>query len=361
MSNQTPESPSMLHSQNGHPATRLNRRSLLQIGCGAALAGIWPVSSSNVAHARANYADLVTDRYLGAAEIVATVRHEKIFTEGPVADLHGDVLFTNVPAQQILKYSIAEKTLTIVRENSNFANGLAFDPAGHLLACEGGTLDKGRVTRWNQATGETATLADSYQGKPLGAPNDLCLDSRRRIYFTSRSVDAEAANVNSVYRIDTDGKLSRILAAPDIDMPNGIEVSADDKLLYLVESDGRADRSRSIRQYDLQPDGTVRNGRVLINFYPGRSGDGLCLDADGNLYVAAGLHKTRGSSETLDTKPGIHVITPEGKLVGFVPTPEDTITNCAFGGPDLKTLYVTCGKYLLQIPAKIPGMARRKP
>jgi gluconolactonase len=303
----------------------------------------------------ADYSQLTTDKYLGAAEIAATVQHEKIFTEGPVADADGDILFTNVPAQHILKFSVADGKLSVLRENTNSANGLAFDAAGHLLACEGGTEDRGRVTRTNLKTGEVTVLADTFEGKPLGAPNDLCVDSKGRIYFTSRSVNQQTANVNSVYRIDPDGKVSRVLGSPDIDMPNGIEVTSDGKILYLVESDGRADHARSIRRYDLQPDGTVKNGSILINFYPGRSGDGLCLDTEGNLYVAAGLHKTRGTSETLATKPGIHVITPAGKLVGYVATPEDTITNCTFGGPDRKTLFVTCGKYLMKIPAKISG------
>jgi gluconolactonase len=86
----------------------------------------------------------------------------------------------------------------------------------------------------------------------------------------------------------------------------------------------------------------------------------MCVDAEGNLYVAAGLHETRKTSETLDTRPGIHVVTPAGRLVAFVETPEDTITNCAFGGEDLKTLYVTCSKYLIAIPSRRPGARSRQ-
>ena len=85
------------------------------------------------------------------------------------------------------------------------------------------------------------------------------------------------------------------------------------------------------------------------------SGDGMAIDAKGNLYVAAGLHATRKTSETLDTKPGIHVISPQGKILAFRETPEDTITNCTFGGKNLKTLFVTCGTKLLAIPTRIPG------
>ena len=317
------------------------------------------VSSWTVpANARADdrYANLRTDKYLGAVEIAATVESKKFFTEGPAADAQGDLYFTNVYANQILKFTVKDRTLTVAREDSNAANGLAFDQMGMLLACEGGTEDRGRVTRIDLKSGKSMTLTENFHGQPLGAPNDLCLDAAGRIYFTSRSAKPEIANVNSVYRIDLDGKVSQILAAPDIDMPNGIEVTADGKWLYLVESDGRADRSRCIKRYELHRDGSVGKMHVLIDFYPGRSGDGLCVDSDGNLYIAAGLNQTRSSSETLDTKPGIHVFTPEGKLVGYVATPEDTITNCAFGGPDRRTLFVTCSKYLLQIPAKIGGM-----
>ena len=101
--------------------------------------------------------------------------------------------------------------------------------------------------------------------------------------------------------------------------------------------------------------------RVLFDFYPGRGGDGMRIDAEGNLIVAAGLHKRRGTSETLLTRPGIHVISPRGKLLAFVETPEDTLTNCAFGGDDLRTLYVTCGKNLLSIRMQISGMASYRP
>ena len=87
----------------------------------------------------------------------------------------------------------------------------------------------------------------------------------------------------------------------------------------------------------------------------------MCIDAEGNLYVAAGLHETRKTSETLDTKPGIHVVSPQGKILAYRETPEDTITNCAFGGQDLRTLYVACGTLLLSIRTSIPGKPSYRP
>jgi gluconolactonase len=113
-----------------------------------------------------------------------------------------------------------------------------------------------------------------------------------------------------------------------------------------------------IRAYDLQADGTLTNMRVFHDFYPGRSGDGMTIDSEGNLYVAAGLHRLRGTSETLDTKSGIYVFSPDGALKQFIPLYEDTITNCAFGGPDLKTLYVTAGKTLFKFNTEIKGTRR---
>ncbi len=287
-------------------------------------------------------------------EIVASVA----FTEGPTVDRDGNVYFTEIVQQRIMKLG-TNGMLSIYRENSNVANGLLIDPDGRLIACEGGELErpgvkvtgKPRVTRTDLKTGKIEVLADSYEGKPFTGPNDVSMDGKGRLYFT------DLAGV-AVYRIDAPGKLVRILAAPDIQRPNGIQISPDDRKLYLIEANGTQGGARMIRSYDLQPDGTVRNMQVHYNFYPGRSADGMSIDTQGNLYASAGLNQLRGTSETLDTKAGVHVISPEGKLIKFIPIPEDTITNNAFGGPDMKTLYVTAGKTLYRIRTDIAGMPR---
>jgi gluconolactonase len=144
-------------------------------------------------------------------------------------------------------------------------------------------------------------------------------------------------------------------------MPNGVAVSPDEKTLYVIETNSKEHGNRKILAFDLHADGSVANLRTIIDFYPGRSGDGMCVDAEGNLYVAAGLHKLRRSSETLDTRPGIHVISPAGELLAYRRTPADTVTNCTFGGADLKTLYVTCGTYLLSARTQIPGKQSYRP
>lgn len=307
-----------------------------------------------------NYQGLNSDAYLGPVEVLATIEDQQVFTEGPAVDRNGDVLFTNVPVSKILKWSPRTRQLSVYRENSHETNGLYFAPDGSLLACEGGA---GRITRTDMKTGQIRVLADSYQGRKFAKPNDLCMDDKGRIYFTSRTGvdDVPGENVKAVYRIDPNAAVTQLLAWPEIHMPNGIVLSPDNTKLYVIEAHPDADHHRDIRVYDLDGNGSLSNGRVLINFYPGRSGDGMCIDAEGNLYVAAGLHQTRNSSETLDTRPGVHVISPSGTLLAWRETPEDTITNCTFGGEDLRTLYVTCGTKLLSISTRIPGKPSYRP
>ena len=113
-----------------------------------------------------------------------------------------------------------------------------------------------------------------------------------------------------------------------------------------------------IRAYDLSSTGTVSEMRVFVNFYPGRGADGITVDSQGNVFAAAGLNHHRGTHETLDTKGGVHVFSPEGMVINFVPIPEDTITNVAFGRTDLKTLYVTAGKTIYKLQTNIAGTRR---
>jgi gluconolactonase len=287
-------------------------------------------------------------------EIAATVA----FTEGPTVAPDGSVYFTDIINQRIMKLG-TDGLLTVYREHSNATNGLLFDPQGRLIACEGAEFvrpgvkiaGKPQVTRTDLKTGRIEVLADSYDGKPLDGPNDVTIDGQGRLYFTDMSGVA-------VYRIDAPGKVVRILAAPEVQRPNGIQVSADDRSLYLVESNQAQGGARLIRRYDLQPDGSVRNMRVHYDFGRGRSADGLSIDTQGNLYASAGLNQTRGTSETLDTKAGVYVISPEGNLLTFIPIPEDLITNNAFGGTDMKTLYVTAGKTLYRLRMEVAGLPR---
>jgi len=287
-------------------------------------------------------------------EVATTVA----FTEGPTVDRDGNVYFTEIINQRIMKLGV-DGALSTFRERSNAANGLLIDPQGRLIACEGAAFERPgvkvsgipRVTRTDLTTGQVEVLADRYDGKPLVGPNDVTIDGQGRLYFTE-------LNGAAVYRIDGPGKIARILAAPDVQRPNGIQISPDDRTLYLVEANGAAGGARLIRRYDLQPDGTVRNMRVHYDFSPGRSADGMSIDSQGNLYASAGMNQLRGTAETLATKTGVYVISPQGKLLRFIPIAEDYITNNAFGGPDMRTLYVTAGKTLYKLRTDVPGLPR---
>lgn len=297
---------------------------------------------------------LLTSAAAQQAEIAIGVA----FTEGPAVDRDGNVYFSEMVNKRILKLTPAG-VLTTFREDNNNSNGLLVDPQDRLIACEGADSArtgvpltfKPRVTRTDLKTGQVDVLADQYQGQPFVGPNDVTIDGKGRLYFTDLPGGA-------VYRWDGPGQLTRLLARPDVQRPNGIQISPDDKTLYLVEANQAEGGARMIRAYDLGADGSVTNMRVHYNFYPGRSADGLSIDTQGNLYASAGMNQLRGTTETLVNKAGVYVISPKGTLVKFIPIPEDFITNNAFGGPDMRTLYVTAGKTLFKIRTDVAGLPR---
>jgi len=243
-------------------------------------------------------------------------------------------------------------------------NGLLWDAEGRLLACEPKFR---RVTRTDKA-GHITVLADKFNGKRFNQPNDITVDSKGRIYFTDpcyggrahlEITDKEGNKVEGVYRIDTDGKVSQVIGR-QLERPNGILVSADDKTLYVADNNNSdLTGARKLYRFALNADGTVdlKTKKVLYDWKDGRGPDGLKQDSQGRLFVAAGLNKPNPPAEpSMTVKAGIYVIDPEsGKLLDFVAVPTDEVTNCAFGGEDLKTLYVTGGGTLYSIRVQAPG------
>ena len=161
--------------------------------------------------------------------------------------------------------------------------------------------------------------------------------------------------IEGVYRIDLDGTVHRILEQPAIERPNGIAVTQDGESLYLIDSCPTVGGNRKIWSFDLDSSGNPSNQRLVYDFGSGRGGDGMRLDMEGNLYVAAGIMTPRGPHESSEVPPGIYVISPAGQLLGRLPIAEDVLTNLAFGGPDGRTLYITAGKTLFAARGPVPG------
>lgn len=283
-----------------------------------------------------------------AVEVVAGVH--VVALEGPAPHPDGTVYFTDMINDRILRLGRDGKMSTF-RQPANRPNGLRLDHEFRLLAAERGDPDKKtppRITRTDLKTGRIEVLADG--GKwGFGVPNDLTWDRQGRIYFSSGG---------EVYRLDSDGRVTKIAASPMVQGSNGLILSLDDRTLYLVETNRGAGQPRRIRAFDVSAEGTLSNPRVFFDFSPGRGGDGMAIDVDGNIYVAAGMNQLRDTSETLDNPSAVYVFSPAGALVRRIPVPQDTLTNVAFGGPDMKTLYVTAGNTLFKVGTTIAGTRR---
>jgi gluconolactonase len=284
------------------------------------------------------------------------------FLEGPAVDAAGSVFFSDIQGSRILKMD-AKGTVTTFREDSGRTNGNTFDAQGRLISCEGAENGPGgrrRIVRTDMQTGKVEVLTERYEGKRYNSPNDVVVDLAGRIWFTDplyapdRSIMEQQHE--AVYRIDTDGKVARVITQPAIGRPNGIAVTPDGKTLYVIDSNYiRPDANRKIWAFDIVDGGAVAKQRQVFDFGRGRGGDGMRLDMHGNLWVCAGVSAPRTANENGDVPTGVYVISPEGKLMGRIPIPEDVITNLAFGGPDKKTLYVTAGKTLFKIPTAVAG------
>jgi gluconolactonase len=285
------------------------------------------------------------------------------FLEGPAADAHGNVYFSDIAGNRILKRAPDGK-VSVFRADSGRTNGNAFDAKGRLISCEGGEQGPGgrrRIVRTDLGTGKVTVLTERYQGKRYNSPNDLCVDGKGRIWFTDPRYGADRSDlemdVEGVYRIDPDGRVTRVLDQGQVEKPNGLAVAPDGKTLYVIDSHPKPGGNRKVWAFELTAEGAPQKRRLVYDFGKGRGGDGLKLDVRGNLWVAAGIRTPRGPGETRDVPPGVYVLSPEGKLLGCIPIPEDVITNLVFAGPERRTLYVTAGKTLYRVPVSVSGHA----
>jgi len=259
-----------------------------------------------------------------------------------------------VQAGNIWKYDPKTKQTTIFRSPSGMSNGMKFDREGNLIIAEGADFGGRRLTKTDMKTGKSYILTGLFNGQPYNALNDLTIDEQGRIYFTDpRYLGFEPMNqpVQAVYRLDPDGKVTRLIT--DAGKPNGVQVSPDQKTLYVLSHDNGAhdflEKEKGEKAqaglmaclaYALAPDGTVSNRKILIDWQPNDGGDGMTVDVENNLYIAV----------RNEAAPGVYVYSPEGKQLAYISTGKELPTNVAFGyGNDGNLLYVTSGKSLYAI------------
>lgn len=273
------------------------------------------------------------------------------FTEGPAWD--GEtLLFADIPTSRVLRYDPRTGEVSTYREGTFEGNGLMFDAQGRLYGCQGGSGR--RVVRY-EPDGAVTVIADQFEGGRLNSPNDLAFDRQGRLWFSDPRYGDFRADMEldheSVLRADPqpDGSWSLQRVTFDTTRPNGLLVSPDQRTLYVAQSEYGTDRKRELRAYPIQEDGSLGEYAVLHNFYPHRGIDGMCLDVEGNIIATAGWK---------DSGPGpmIYVFAPNGRVLETHPVPFDRPTNCTWGGPDLRTLYVTVGTgHLLAVRTERQG------
>lgn len=264
------------------------------------------------------------------------------FTEGPVWNSKdGFLLFSDIPANQMKKWTL-DSGITNFREPSGKSNGLTYDRQGRLIACEHANR---RVSR-TEVDGEVVTIASHYEGKRLNSPNDVVVKSDGSIYFTDPPYGLTAEfgapgekelDFQGVYRLSSDGS-NLALLVDDFDCPNGLCFDPDESILYINDSSERL----HVRAFDVQPDGTIANGRIFAEIVgEGGGPDGMKTDREGNVYVAG--------------PGGVWIISSSGKRLGVIQTPEGA-TNLGWGESDWKTLYIAAKTSLYRITCKVPGV-----
>jgi len=274
------------------------------------------------------------------------------WSEGPV--WFGDgryLLWSDIPNNRILRWCEETGEVSVFRSPSNYSNGNSRDRQGRLLTCE---HDTRRLTR-TEYDGTITVLMDRFQDKKLNAPNDLAVHSDGSIWFTDpgygimSNYEGHKAAFElpaNVYRLDPKTREATVVAG-DMDKPNGICFSPDEKLLYIVDTGTprHPGAPRAIRVHEVVDGVRLKNGRLFVDMSPGTS-DGIRCDMDGNVWSAAGW-----GGESFN---GVHVFAPDGKLIGKIHLPE-TCANLCFGGTKRNRLFMAASQSLYAVYTDAQG------
>jgi gluconolactonase len=274
-----------------------------------------------------------------APGIATELVHEGfMFTEGPVGTADGGLFFSDIRPNRT-HYLDPSGKISVVREATNGANGLALTRNGELLFAEGAGK---RITR-REKDGSITVLTEGAPGMPLLAPNDLIGDANGGIYFTDPGpFPPVAGRPTRVYYLPAGGKIPVVIDAEN-PVPNGLVLTNDGKTLIVNDTSGV-----TLWAFDLKPDGTAANRRAfatLRNIPAGRpsGADGMAIDRDDRIYVS--------------TVAGVEVFDPKGEYLGTIMVARQP-TNLAFAGPDKQTLYITAREGLYRVKMLSKGPAR---
>jgi gluconolactonase len=276
------------------------------------------------------------------------------WTEGPVWVGDGRYLvFSDIPNNRMLRWLEETGEVTVFRSPSNYANGNCRDREGRLITCE---HDTRRVTR-TEHDGSVTVLMDSFQGKKFNAPNDVVVHSDGAIWFSDpgygimSNYEGHKAVFELpavVYRLDPKTRVATVVVS-DLDKPNGLCFSPDERLLYVVDSGTpkHPNDARPIQVYDVVDGSRLKNGRMFANMSPGNS-DGIRCDVDGNIWSAAGW----AGKENYN---GVHIFAPDGTLIGKIHLPE-VCSNLCFGGAKRNRLFMTASQSLYSLYVGTEGV-----
>ncbi|MBI1782717.1 MAG: SMP-30/gluconolactonase/LRE family protein [Sphingobacteriales bacterium] len=279
------------------------------------------------------------------------------FTEGPVWHPDGYLLFSDPNTNTIYRYNPKNHNVTIYMSHSGYtgadiceygqpgSNGLAIDKEGRLIIDQHGNR---RVIRIEKK-GPVTVLADKIDGKRFNSPNDIVLKSDGAVYFTDPPYGLPNFFTDARKELDYQGvfmiKDRKVtVVAKDCGGPNGLAFSPDEKKFYVTNWDIRdIHHTKTLWRYEVQPDGTLKNGKVFYDFSfteDDEALDGMKVDKDGNLYVSA--------------PGGLWILSPDAKLLGKIVTPERP-ANMAWGDEDGKTLYLTAHTSLYKVRVNTGG------